>query len=507
VDNDLRILIVEDSVADAELVTRELVKGGLAHTSKLVKSRDEFLAAFGEYTYDVILCDYKMPGFSAPEALEIIKKSSRETPLIVVSGAIGEDTAVDIMKLGAVDYILKDRLSRLVSAVRRALEMTRVASERDNLRKELERAKETQYQTLVDFVSTVSHELRTPLTVTREAISQVSDGICGEINTEQKQFLFMSIEGIDRLSRLIGNLLDISKIEANKSRLKRELIDVVSLAKKVSSGFALAFQAKGLEIKHEFSKDTIELYADKDRIIQIFVNLMSNAFRFTPAGRIAISIVDKETLVECGVSDTGIGISDQDLSRVFGKFEQFGREYESAAKGTGLGLAISKGIIELHRGQIWAESKFGQGTKISFTLPKYSPRELFREYVCNGVAEAIKTGSSLSVIVFEVGNYDALEKKFGRDRIASIMHGLGSLIKTDLRRKADICIEDGRVILVALPETDRKGVRSTAVRFKARCDDYVSKEGLAKEIEVSLEVAGFPEDAGTEEELLHRIKL
>jgi PAS domain S-box-containing protein len=292
-----------------------------------------------------------------------------------------------------------------------------------------------------DFVSTVSHELRTPLTVTREAISQVLDGVCGEINEEQQQFLFMSVEGIDRLARLIEDLLDISKIESHKIDLKRELVDIVSLAKDVSSSFAFAFQSKGLEAKYNFPKDKIELYVDKDRIIQIFVNLLSNAVKFTPAGHIEISIVDKENVVECAVSDTGIGISDEDLPKVFGKFEQFGREFESAEKGTGLGLAISKGNIELHRGMIWAESKLGQGTKISFTLPKYSPRELFKEYITNGLAEAIKAGAPLSIIVFEVKNYDTLREKFGQDIIASIVLSLGQLIKTDLRRKSDISIK------------------------------------------------------------------
>ena len=358
-----------------------------------------------------------------------------------------------------------------------------------------------------DFVSIVSHELRTPLTVTREAISQMFDGICGEINEDQKQFLSISIEGIDRLSRLIENLLDISKIEAQKIKLKRELIDIVSLAKGVSSSFAAAFQSKGLETKYNFSKDKIELFVDKDRIIQVFVNLMSNALKFTPAGSVGISIVEKEDVVECEVSDTGLGISDEDLPKAFGKFEQFGRDYESAEKGTGLGLAISKGIIELHRGKIWVESKLGQGAKISFTLPKYSPKELFKGYVNESLAEVIKEGASLSIIVFEVKNYDALKKKYGQDKTASIMHSLWQRIKTGLRYKSDISVEDSQAIFVALPETDKKGVWATAERLRSSFDDYLSREGLAKEIEVDLRAASFPEDASIEEEFLNKVKL
>ncbi len=358
-----------------------------------------------------------------------------------------------------------------------------------------------------DFVASVSHELRSPLTVTREAISQVLDGVYGDINDEQKRFLSMSIEGIDRLARLIGNLLDISKIEAHKIKLDRELTDIVSLAREVSANFAHAFRSKGLETAYDLPEDKIELYLDKDRIIQVFVNLLSNALKFTPAGRIEISIVDQASSVECAVSDTGIGISGNDLPRVFNKFDQFGREFESVQKGTGLGLAISKGIIELHRGDIRVESQLGRGTKVSFSLPKYSPRDLFKEYVADGLAAAARENSSLSIIVFEVKNYDALQEKLGQDKIASLVHRLGLLIRTDLRRKSDISIHDNRTVLVALPETDKKGACATAERLKSIFESSLAKEGLASEIEVELRVPSFPEDASTEEELLRKIRL
>jgi signal transduction histidine kinase len=403
----------------------------------------------------------------------------------------------------------RDLEERSKDLIRMQRAMLHIMDDLKDAKDELERAnKELQKidQLKSDFVSTVSHELRTPLTVTREAISQVLDGVCGQTNKKQKQFLSMSIKGIDRLARLIDNLLDISKIEARKIKLKRELIDIVSLAKEVNSNFALAFQNKGLDTKYNFSKDKIELYVDKDRIAQVFVNLMSNALKFTPAGYIEISVIDKENVVECAVSDTGIGISDDELPKVFSKFEQFSLEFESPKKGTGLGLAISKGIIELHRGKIWVESKLGQGTKISFTLPKYSPKRLFKEYVTNGLAEAIKEGLSLSIIIFKVKNYDALQEKLGQNKIASIICILEQLIKTNLRRKADISIKDTRSILVALPETDKKGAWSTAERLKSSLDDYLSKEGLAKEIEVDLIVASFPEDANTKEGLLNKVQ-
>jgi PAS domain S-box-containing protein len=362
-------------------------------------------------------------------------------------------------------------------------------------------------QLKTEFISHVSHELRTPLTVTREAISQVIDGVCGEINKEQKQFLFISIEGIDRLSRLIENLLHISKIEAYKIIPKRELIHIVSLVKEVSSGFNSLLKHKGLEIKLNFSNDMIELYVDKDMIIQVFMNLIGNAIKFTPAGYIDISIVDKKDAIECAVSDTGIGISDQDLPKVFSKFEQFGRDFECAEKGTGLGLSISKGIIELHRGSIWLGSKLGQGTKVSFILPKYTPKELFKEYVNKAVAEAIKENASLSIIVFEIKNYDTLQKKADQDKIGLIMHNLKQSITNNLRPRSDISIEDSRTFFVALPQTDKKNAFSIAERLKSSFADCLSKEGIFEEIGVGIRIASLPEDANTEEDLLKRVQL
>lgn len=115
--------------------------------------------------------------------------------------------------------------------------------------------------------------------------------------------------------------------------------------------------------------------------------------------------------------------------------------------------------------------------------------------------------ASLSIAIFEAKNYDILQEKLGRDKIAFIMHSLGQLIKTNLRPKSDMSIVDSRAILVALPKTDKKGVWSTAKRLKSSFDDYLSKEGLAEEVEVDLRVASFPEDAHTEEELLNRVQL
>ena len=244
-----------------------------------------------------------------------------------------------------------------------------------------------------EFVATVSHELRTPLAVIKEFSTIMLDEIPGKVNKEQREYLSIINESVDLLTRLVNNLLDISKIEAHKVELKRELTDIVELARTVSSGFEPFAKNKKLEIRRNFPGNKVELYIDKDAISEVFVNLISNAVKFTEQGHIEISIIDKEREVECIVSDTGIAIPEEDMPKIFGKFEQFSRRDGPGEKGVGLGLTISKSLIELHNGNIGVESKLGRGTKFTFILPKYTIAQLFREYVTSALKEGARTAS------------------------------------------------------------------------------------------------------------------
>jgi len=222
-----------------------------------------------------------------------------------------------------------------------------------------------------EFISTVSHELRTPLSITKEGVSLVLDKIPGKINEKQEQILSTAKDNIDRLARIINNLLDISKIEAGKVELKRRVIDVVGLVNKIANSFEPKVKERGLKLKTKFPEGKIEIYADADKITQVFTNLIGNAMKFTEKGHMEISCVQKEKEVVCAVADTGVGLAKDDLPKVFNKFQQFGRIAGAGEKGTGLGLSIAKSIVEMHNGKISVNSKLGVGTKFTFTIPKY----------------------------------------------------------------------------------------------------------------------------------------
>ena len=223
-----------------------------------------------------------------------------------------------------------------------------------------------------EFVSNVSHELRTPLSIIKEAINLILDRIVGDVNQRQKDVLATAKDNIDRLTRIINELLDISKIEAGKLQLKKDNVDIASLIKKVVLSFEAKAKEKGLELKQNFSPAKIQLFIDADKITEVFINLLGNAVKFTDKGCIEISAEDKGNEVECFVKDTGIGIAEENLPKVFDKFQQFGRISGPGERGTGLGLSIVKGIIEMHNGIIRVESRFGEGAKFTFVLPKSS---------------------------------------------------------------------------------------------------------------------------------------
>lgn len=220
------------------------------------------------------------------------------------------------------------------------------------------------------FLSTVSHELRTPLTITKEGINLILDKIPGNINKKQEEVLVMAKNNIDRLSRIINDLLDISKIEAGKVELKKEVVNLCAIIKDVVAFFKPAAFKKGIDIKSSLPKENIDILADADKITQVFTNLVGNALKFTNKGSIAISAKSKTDMIECCVSDTGVGVSEEGLLRMFDKFQQIGSTAVNKEKGTGLGLSIANSIIELYDGSIWAESKPGEGTKVVFVLPR-----------------------------------------------------------------------------------------------------------------------------------------
>ena len=221
-----------------------------------------------------------------------------------------------------------------------------------------------------EFVSAVAHELRSPLATIRGGISLVLDGVHGKLNDNQERALTISKNNIDRLVRITNNLLDLSRIEAGKIEMHTEKFDLKALVEQIVEANQEMIKQQGLEIRTAFPAGPLEIEADPDLLTQVFTNLIGNACKFTDAGFVEMGIEDKGDAVRCWVRDTGIGISEEDLGRIFERFEQSSEARKSREKGTGLGLSIAKGIIELLGGKINVTSELGKGTEFSFMIPK-----------------------------------------------------------------------------------------------------------------------------------------
>ncbi len=220
-----------------------------------------------------------------------------------------------------------------------------------------------------EFVSMVSHELRNPLLVTGESIQMMQDEILGPVTEKQRQFLRIGKEAIDRLIHIIKDLQDVSKIEAGKMELHKQTVDLRELTRKVLELYKSQAENRKIELQDEIICQATTVEADGDRLIQVLTNLIGNALKFTESGRILVRVDQKGSEFECCVEDTGVGIAPENLSKVFGKFQQFSKAQELKQKGTGLGLSISKAIVELHGGRVWVESELGKGSRFYFTVP------------------------------------------------------------------------------------------------------------------------------------------
>jgi PAS domain S-box-containing protein len=219
-----------------------------------------------------------------------------------------------------------------------------------------------------EFVATVSHELRTPLTALRGHVELVLDGDGGPVTELQRRFLQVATQSADRLGALINDLLDVAKIEAGRVQLRKELVDLGAILREVSGTFQIEATRHGLAFREDLA-ELPPVVGDRDRLIQVFGNLVSNAIKYTPAGEVGVSARPTYGAVEVVVHDTGVGMTPEEQRQLFTKFFRSRDRTGHDPGGTGLGLVIAKGIVEGHGGTLSVESEPGVGTRFRVALP------------------------------------------------------------------------------------------------------------------------------------------
>ncbi|MDP8233371.1 MAG: ATP-binding protein [Candidatus Saelkia tenebricola] len=367
-------------------------------------------------------------------------------------------------------------------------------------RKEIEKLKD-------EFISTVSHELRTPLSIIKEGISLVLDGILGDINDQQSDILITAKENINRLARIINDLLDISKIEAGKIDLVKEKVNIVDLINEVVATFKIEAEKKGLKIKSELVDKEITVYSDRDKILQVLINSIGNSLKFTEVGGITVSLRKKDHEIECAVHDTGGGISKEDLPQIFGKFKQVGRTPGPGIKGTGLGLNISKGIIETHDGKIWVESEINKGTTFYFTLPVYMPEVVLKDRIDEKMRQADKNNVQMSVIIMSTIDLNKMEQEaLSIDKSRIILQDMEVLIRSILHRKDDIIILDNNSLAIVLTDCSKQNSFRVEGRVEQELKNYLKHENLINNVKLQFCCAAYPIDAVSAEKIIEKAR-
>jgi signal transduction histidine kinase len=220
-----------------------------------------------------------------------------------------------------------------------------------------------------ELISMVAHELRTPLHAVREGISIMLDGLTGELNADQQEVLSTTKTSLDRLVRLVNAFLDFQRLEAGIMDFRLQPADLNGLVLDARKQAELLIKNKPLKIECRPQENLPAVLVDRDRIIQVLMNLLNNAIKFTEQGVITVTTETTDGGVKVSVRDTGIGIKPEDVPRLFRKFGQLEAGQIAAPGGTGLGLAICSKIIEQHKGHLWVESEYKQGSVFSFVIP------------------------------------------------------------------------------------------------------------------------------------------
>jgi signal transduction histidine kinase len=373
VSKQLRALIVEDSEQDATLLARELRRGGYDLSFDRVETPDAMCAALDKRTWDIVLSDYSMPRFSAPAALALVRERNLDLPFIIISGTIGEETAVESLRAGAHDFMVKGSLVRLLPAIGREMREADLRAEKKKIQEQLLISE--RMASVGQLAASVAHEINNPLAILVSNLEFASE----QVNGFRANAPLLLAEGIDALAAplrdaqeaaervrlIVRDLKVFSRSEDAETRGPVDIRTVLESAIRMTSN----------EVRHRARltrdySDVAPVNGNESRLGQVFLNLIVNAAQAIPEGDARnneikiITRMDSSDRVAIEFHDTGAGIPAEVLPRIFEAFFTT----KAAAVGTGLGLAICHRIVAEHDGEISVKSRTGSGTVFRIVL-------------------------------------------------------------------------------------------------------------------------------------------
>ena len=457
-DSPIKLLIVDDDDVDRLALKRTLIKAGLNVDTSEAAGPEEALALLRGTSFDCVILDYQLPGADGLEVLNSIRAAGLRTPVIALTGQGDEQTAVELMKAGAADYIGKGQLSpeRLSRSLRHALALFRSEEARRQL---LEREKAAREEAQAanrakdEFLATLSHELRTPLNAILGWVRLMSSG---NLDAPTMQRALEIIERNTRLqAQLIEDLLDVSRIISGKLRLDLRPAALSSVVEAAIESVRPTADAKHIAIRFGSTAVSDNVLIDHGRMQQVVWNLLSNALKFTPdGGTVTVTLEQQDSVLWLRVTDTGVGINPAFLPFVFDRFRQEDAATTRAHGGLGLGLSIVRHLAELHGGSVRADSKGeGQGATFSVQLPIAQPSIAPKEYPRAAPAfDDLPSLAGISVLLVE-------DERDARTLTATLLERQGARVRAVANaRDAFAALEEEvpHVLLsdIAMPDTD-----------------------------------------------------
>ncbi len=495
-----RILIVDDEALVLDMVASYVTAIGFE--VKTATNGVEALERLRKEPFSILITDIKMPEMDGFELMRAVRMEFPEIHMIAMTGHGASYTFTDVVECGATDYVSKpfslDEVRAKLSRVNREKGLLR-----DLKQKTLELEKANEDLRRLDnlksiFVSSVSHELRTPLTVIKEFISLMLEGHGGSLTESQREYLGIAHKNILRLTNLIDTLLDFSRIESGKGlQLKFEPARLTEVVEDASMTLNQALEEKRLVLESHLDPEMPQVLVDRNRLVEVFINLINNSIKFTPAGgKISIDtrgLSEKRDYLKVVVSDTGIGIPSEDLPNVFNRFYQ--GQNTGISMGAGLGLAITKEIIEGHQGSIQAESRLGSGTSFVFTLPLLNVTNIFQLIIQPMLDEAEKNGLPFSVI--RVKFWDARMKRemiLSHETWGSVKYALQKMV-----RSVDVVVPFSNYLIYLFSFIDQKLAQEIGERIEVKLTQggYVPKG-----TEIQFKTYTYPQEVDSKEEFL-----
>ncbi len=367
----LHFLMVEDNEADCDLIVRELKVGGFRFTSETAQTAEQFRAKVRSLCPDIVLADYNLGQWRGIEAVEILREEGLDIPVILVTGALGDTTAVECIKQGATDYVLKDSLPKLPRAIQRALQEQQLRQQRHQAEETLaQKVKELARtnQDLEQFAYVASHDLQEPLRMVAAYTQLLAEKYKGKLDEQADKYIHYAVDGATRMQTLVQDLLAFSR--SGREGTEMSATDCNTVVQQALLNLEAAVRDNAAQVN---CGTLPAVHANSGQLRQVFQNLIANAMKFRkpepPIVQIAARKHGEEWLFS--VADNGIGISPDHLNDIFVIFHRLHTRDEYP--GNGIGLAICKRIIERHGGRIWVESEKDRGTTFKFSLPANQP--------------------------------------------------------------------------------------------------------------------------------------